>query len=217
MKKHYLSLLISAFAILSMCFCKRGSKESFTESPKSSFETKIDTTNVPKRLSWYFEKAVELKDDSKYSKLFFYTFPRTFNEFNALYGYSDSKGPMPLYEKYEEHVSFFCDLNALNKEKFASKLIVISLNGHWEADAISMLQHCALSFTKENINLIVKELDHYKSEEIASFWYFLFDGPHPAKDIPINIEAIRNSNPKIYKLAQEAFEQVHLQSEHHGN
>lgn len=179
-------------------------------------ETKVDTTSLAAKLSWYYGKATEFKGNTRYKLLFLYLFPKSYKEFISLYGYSDEIGEMPLYAKYEEHINFFCETSTLNKQKFATKIVAICINGQWDADAVNFLQECALNFTNANSEVIAKELNSYKNEEIKSFWYFLFDGPHPAKNIPVNLDKIHSSNPMIFRLANEAFEKVHQQSEKHG-
>jgi hypothetical protein len=202
--------LILAFRI------KGNSTPNFPVIPQYSTQLKIDTTALANKLSWYYEKAMKFKGNTSYRSRFFYLFPGSYKEFNSLYGFSDKAGEMALYPKYDEHINLFCESSTLNKQKFAAKIVAICINGQWDADAVNMLQQCALTFTNANSELIAKELNSYKSEEIKSFWYFLFDGPHPAKNIPVNIEKIRSSYPQVYRLAKEAFEQVQQQSEKHG-
>jgi len=195
---------------------KGNSKNSIKTTSQFLVETKIDTTNLAGKLSWYYDRAIEFKDNSRYRYHFLSLFPKTYEEFISLYGYNKDDKEMPLYAKYEEHINLFCETSTLNKQKFAAKIVAICIKGKWDADAINMLQECALKFTNEHTILIAKELNSYGNNEIRSFWYFLFDGPHPAKNIPVDIDKIRSSDPQIYKFAKEAFEQVHQQSEKHG-
>lgn len=209
--------LILFLVLLSLALRLKGEILSTTTVRHKFFtNTKVDTTNLAKKISWYYDKAIKFKGNNRYRLHFFYLFPKSYKEFISLYGNSDKYGKMPLYADYKEHIDLFCGSSNLNNQKFAAKIVAICIKGKWDADAVNMLQECALNFTNEHTLLIAKELNSYGNNEVKSFWYFLFDGPHPAKVIPINIDKIRSSDPGIYRLAKEAFKQVHQESEKHG-
>jgi len=176
-----------------------------------------DSTNIAakaKELKGYYAKAKS--DDKEYQVKFFDAFPASFLLFNQLYGYNGNTYHV-LYEESQKHVSLFCELrNTVTKEKYYEKLISLGLNGHWDADAVSYLQHCMEKYIEEDLPLTVSTLENYSDKEIKSFWYFLFDGPHPSETIPVDIDKIRSINDQIASLAEKAFQEVHEDAEPHG-
>lgn len=139
---------------------------------------KNSQNNQTDDLKEYYEKALG-KDSIKYMKLFFVTFPSTFEVFHSFYGYMET-GPMPLYSLYVKHIAFFCKLNTTQSETdYFNKLIKLGINGHWDADGVSALQECILSHINEKPDLTINLLKQFKDMEKRSFWRFLFDGPHP--------------------------------------
>lgn len=176
-----------------------------------------DSTDIEakaKELKEYYAKAKS--DDREYQMKFFDAFPASFTLFNQLYGYSENTYHV-LYEESQKHVSLFCELrDAVAKEKYYEKLVSLGLKGHWDADAVNYLQHCMEKYIKEDLSLIVSTLENYSNKEIESFWYFLFDGPHPSETIPVNIDKISSINDRIAGLAEKAFREVHEDAEPHG-
>ena len=70
---------------------------------------------------------------------------------------------------------------------------------------------------KEDLQKLTIVLQTYPAAEIESFWYFLFDGPHPAETFPIDINQLRSIDSQMATIAEKAFEKVHNEVEPHGN
>ncbi|WP_321480953.1 hypothetical protein [uncultured Bacteroides sp.] len=126
---------------------------------------------------------MEIKADllkEAYSKnnyfVFFKEFPDTFADFLSLYGFDDEKGAMPLYSCYDKHVRSFFYSYDLNKEKFIPKLFNLGKEGHWEADATSVLQENILIFMKNHSKDMVEYLETKPENEVSHFWHYVFDG-----------------------------------------
>ena len=177
---------------------------------KNTVNLSVDTSRLSQKLSWYYDMAIKSKK-ARYELLFLKSFPNTFKQFTSLY--SDEKSE--IYNN-EEHVRFFCKTSALDKEKFASKIVSIGINGYWEEDAVSLLQSCALNFTAENGVMIIKALNKYGKKDVKGYWRFIFDGPHPPKSIPDNIEKTLLHYPDMNELAKAALTELHLTQEKHG-
>ena len=188
--------------------CPAGSNKMQQEQDSTNIEAKA------KELKEYYAKAKS--DDREYQVKFFDAFPASFSLFNQLYGYNTHTQHV-LYEESRKHVSLFCELrDAVAKDKYYEKLVSLGLNGHWDADAVTYLQICMERFIKEDLPLTVSTLENYSDKEIKSFWYFLFDGPHPSETIPVDIDKIRSINGRIASLAEKAFHEVHEDAEPHG-
>jgi hypothetical protein len=63
----------------------------------------------------------------------------------------------------------------MDKNVFIKKVINISLNGYWNADAVSIFQDEMQKSILNNIEQFLKALEHYTDSEIKSFWHFFFD------------------------------------------
>lgn len=170
-------------------------------------------------LKGLYSKAVS-ESGTEYQKQFFEAFPSSFSLFNKIYGFEDDTdgfNPNILYDVHLSHLNLFCSLKkSVNKKAFYKKIIILGINGHWQADAVGFLQHCTRETIKEDLPLTIEILENYSNEDIKSFWYFLFDGPHPSAAIPIDVEKIRGINSQIADLAEEAFREVHENAEPHG-
>ena len=188
--------------------CPAGSNKMQQEQDSTNIEAKA------KELKEYYAKAKS--DDREYQVKFFDAFPASFSLFNQLYGYNTYTLNV-LYEESRKHVSLFCELrDAVAKDKYYEKLVSLGLNGHWYADGVNYLKHCMERCIKEDLPLTVSTLENYSDKEIKSFWYFLFDSPHPSETIPVDIDKIRSINGRIASLAEKAFHEVHEDAEPHG-
>jgi hypothetical protein len=107
---------------------------------------------------------------------FFQEFPKTFNEFEILYGYSDSTGGAVFYNDYPEHLNFlFSDIDS---DIDFRKIIEICLEGKWDADAVNMFQSKTRDLLLNYNRVFLSTLFKFNKKEQESFWYFIFDGPH---------------------------------------
>lgn len=184
----------------------------------SQDKTKQNAVEIAKELKAQYSKA-KSENNFESKEYFFEVFPSTFSLFKKIYGYTDKKEfkPHELYSVYHSHLKFFCGLkNIIAKKSYYKKLIGLGINGKWQADAVNSLQHCLKESVQENLPLTISVLENYSNEDIKSFWYFLFDGPHPSETIPIKIEKVRNINSEIANLAEEAFQEILKDAEPHG-
>jgi hypothetical protein len=130
-------------------------------------------------LTKYYNLAKTSQDSNLYKEKFFEIFPDNFQLFDSIYGYKDigidSTYYSPLYSESLDHIIFFFDIyNIINKSIFIKKVINISLNGHWEVDAINIFQDNLQSLFMDDTKHFLKVLATYKDTEIKSFWNFFF-------------------------------------------
>ena len=178
-------LILIAFFLLFHIGSSKGQTNKIQK--KNKYANQIEILKVD------YNKA-QGKDSVKYAKLFFAAFPDNYLSLNSIYGYSDKAGAMPLYGLYNQHIEYFCRLNAIIPSKiYFNKLVKLGINGQWDADAINAIQDCILSHANEKPNLIVTLLKQYNEKEIRSFWRFLFDGPHP------NSKGVKNQYNLLHK------------------
>ncbi len=213
--KKLLSLILLPVICLFLGFCKNKLNDNSIEWQERSTTDTISLDTQRGVLEDYYNLA-QGKDSIKYQKKFFAAFPNDFKSFNSLYGYIEGKGAMPLYDQYSNHINFICRMRVIEEEEFLKKLVNLSLNGHWDADAINLLQDCIADHAAINLSLTVNVLKQFNQSEIKSFWFFLFDGPHPPTNIPVDLSSLNKLDPEIAAHAEEAFRNVHKASEHHG-
>lgn len=184
-------------------------------------DTIIKSNNVDS-LKAYYDKCHGTTDTLKFKRLFFSSFPNNFNSFDSTYGYDDKKGEMPLYNLYEKHINFFCRLVSEQSESERyNKLIRIGIGGHWDADAVNLLQECIVYHINKNPSLALTQLKKFNDKEIKSFWKFFYDGPHPS-DTQIKkrysnlYEKIKVLDTSIASLMKNEYERLVKESEMHG-
>lgn len=156
---------------------------------------------------------LETAFDNKKPLEFFELFPKTFSQFNQLYGFDDKKGECILYKKYQEHIGFICDNNNIPLKDKLSKMIAIGVNGKWDADAVSMLQQCTLNLIKDNVKISLQILNGLSKSDILNFWTYLFDGPHPNDEVNKNNfntlhKSIMTIDSAQAKLMEQAFKNI---------
>lgn len=166
------------------------------------------------------DKAAKLSEfyATKNCKEFVNTFPNTFQEFNNLYGYEDGKGGNILYSN-PEHIDYFFECSEVSYQEKLDKIVKTGIDGKWDADTTNLFQDSAFELVKSHINEAKEILDKLPNEKAASFWYFLFDGPHPNdKEVVKNFELMRNllgKNSKQSKLLLAQYQKLKTDWENH--
>jgi hypothetical protein len=165
-----------------------------------------------------YEKAAQSKliygkwqedpNKEKYESAFFKEFPNDYKTFAIIYGYDDSKKGKPgiLYHySYDHIIKFFGKITLVVDTLYYSKIIAISVDAHWQADAESFFQDVVREHTTRDMALVHYILSQYPEDKILQFWKFYFDGPHPAKTIDKDLHSyfqIRDAN--MCKLIDKA-------------
>lgn len=185
------------------------------EEKKYSFNTDfLNNAERAKKLTYLYEQANNANIDSVREKSrieFFRTFPDDFDTFNSIYGWKgwpDDSTKGMLYEEHFDQIIFFNELSLIPQKIYIKKLIELSKNGMWDADAVSMMQHGLRKKMKEKSKIFRDVLNNYSHSIQKSFWYFYFDGPHPPKEIPEYLAFIQEANPEMYTLIEETLKQV---------
>lgn len=172
------------------------------------------------RLQEYYLKSTKGPDTLKYQKLFFDEFPTRFSEFDSLYGYKENVTGDLIYSGIlEDHaiphiINLFNRITCISEKNYLNKTINIAINGRWEADGVSYFLHGLQERVLKNPALTFKLLENRSDEEIKSFWYFFYDGPHPAENIPKEFDIMKIINPKIYSLMETAHKEVLKDADH---
>jgi len=157
---------------------------------------------------------------TEYEQNYFEVFPASFKSFNNILGDSASGSiythfefkPGPLYHDSYSYIKTFFNLD-IEKSKYYTKMIKISLDGHWAGDAVSIFQELLAEEVNNNLSDFIPLLAEYTDEVVKSFWYFLYDGPHP--DHPLkkklyNSLEIRllEKNSRVAELMEQAYTEL---------
>ena len=170
------------------------------------------------KLTDYFSK-VHGQDSIKYQKLFFATFPDNFIDLNAVYGFNSKIHDnvyhgAPLYDGYE-HISFLFDLTTIPEKEFYQKILNIAIGGHWNADAVNYFQDGLHRKVLQNPKLAFDLLKVKNDSEIKSIFFFFFHGIHPPyENIPVELQAMKTYDSRIYKILKQGFIEAISKSGH---
>ena len=91
-----------------------------------------------------------------------------------------------MYSKYELHIPYFFECPDVATREKMIRVVDIGIDGKWDADAVGLFQESAFSLVKNNPNDATEILDKLSNDKASSFWFFLFDGPHPNDKENIN-------------------------------
>lgn len=156
-------------------------------------------------------------------------FPNDFVEFIDMFGYIEipEKNDYKLGVLYFESVSYICRYyqiaHLVNKQTFCQKIINISINGFWQADAVGLFQEqlrnliTSQPFLCEKIDTVnvnipheLKDvllicLDKCSDNTIESFWHFYLDDAENVNNelYSTTINAIIGYDRLVYLLNKE--------------
>ncbi|WP_047043435.1 hypothetical protein [Vibrio mexicanus] len=110
-----------------------------------------------------------------------------------------------------EYVDLYFELSRDRKKYYP--LTSIALNGHWEVDGVNYYRYRLIELLKLEPEHIAKTLDSIGTEDLDSFWFFYFDGPHLAKDMPDEVLALDRISKRVFASAKGVYEyyrEVHI-------
>jgi hypothetical protein len=184
-------LLITITVLISNCV--QGNKSNQTQESIQPVDTLLD------------EKEVN----------FFNEFPNSFGEFQKLYGFDDNKGESIYYRSANRRIdSLFSSKKAVSDSVFVNKLIDISKDGKWDADAVNYFQQNLRTYFFVNSQVFLSMLGKEKQSNIDGFWYFFLDEPHLNEDVDKEARKLISSDPTMVKSYSIALEKVKADNVH---
>lgn len=101
----------------------------------------------------------------------------------------------------------------IQEEIYYKKMISVGMGGFWDSDSVTFLIWHITGLMFQNTKLATKILSSYTDDEIASFWFFLFDGPAPSHPDKVKwknelYDKIQKINPRVAKQIERAYEAV---------
>lgn len=151
----------------------------------------------------YYSLSIKSKDSNLYKASFFQIFPDDFQLFNSIYGYKEINKDFTFYSSLYSvscvHIDrFYSTIDVVDKTHFYKKIINISQNSYWAADAVNYFKHKLHELFLNNTEDFLKVLECYSDIEIKSFWHFFFD--NNIFDHPYNIHRYGKIYRQIYDL-----------------
>lgn len=160
-------------------------------------------------------KVFDLKQayDKKNYQDFFAQFPTTFQHFVNIYGFDDKTGEKPLYKLYLSHINYlFENAEKVDSVVFINKIFEIAKNGTWDADAVGLFQSNLAKNLIKNQDVFLNILSKKTEKELAGFWYFILDGPHPDnkqnRELIENLSGMWGKTNKQIKIIETEFAKV---------
>ncbi|OFX61371.1 MAG: hypothetical protein A2046_15175 [Bacteroidetes bacterium GWA2_30_7] len=134
-------------------------------------------------------KNSNLKSVEKTEIVFFNIFPDSFKEFKCLYGYEgefnglvENLGDGIGAQYAEKHIiQVFSNLK-INSNTVLNKLLKISIEAHWQPDAVNYLIHFLkekLKSTSGGYEIMFSFLAKHEKSEIKNFWEFYYAYEEP--------------------------------------
>lgn len=149
----------------------------------------------------YYNLSISSEDSNHYKALFFETFPDNFQSFLNVYGYYEDEDTFyvrSLYNVSCDHIDrLYITADVVGKADFIKKLVDISQNGYWEADAVNCFKSNLKELFLNNVVDFLIVLESYNDSEKKSFWHFFFD--NIIFDHPYNIRTYG----KVYRRIKE--------------
>jgi hypothetical protein len=171
----------------------------------------------------FMERAKSLNSINRqiWEHKFFCAFPGSFERMQAVFGYDSEKGAAPLYEKGQNVIQYFINLESIPDSIYFGKCVRINIDGVWEADNIAE----AFGFSHrllKNTDNACKALSKFSYKEIESVFRFIFDGPHPKNDYNENlyknlITKIDIQDNRLSRLLTQAYENLMAEDNGHGH
>jgi len=176
------------------------------------------------KLVEYADKIMTSPDNDSilhYKRLFFNSFPQSFTDLINIYSTkrfidgiykmdsSIDPNPGPNVEYAVLHIStIFNNINCIDYKKYINRLIDISIGGYWYWDAVSYFWSGLDDKLRNNPVSFLEELQNRTDEEIESFWFFYFDGPHPPDEIPEHLRFVKEYDQRVYILMMKGLLKV---------
>lgn len=134
---------------------------------------------------------------------FFDALPPDFACFIRIFGFEES--PAPLYSNPQLHALFPKIAKAVPPDKYAKKLVSLSVSARWQADQTGALQDAVRSTVRAHTKIFVDFAGQQTVKSEASVWWFLFSDPHPRPLSPKTQDAICEANKRSCGLSKNAY------------
>jgi hypothetical protein len=156
----------------------------------------VDTT----RLNQTYNDLIKAPFSFEKEKAFLDAFPSTFSEYIMVYQYvPDPNYDLTMYHKGLDHVlKGLGGLKMIPDTIFCDKLIKLSLNGRWNADAPNYLKMLLHQVIEKKPEIMFERLNKMMIGQQFSFWYFYFSSLSIKEDGKTNFQQIKMQMEKNY-------------------
>lgn len=135
------------------------------------------------KLKSAYRELVQNPSSEENQKKFFNAFPNSWKAFLWVYDYYPN-GDLTMYKLGYDHI-----MNGLGKlitlipdSVYCDKLIRLSVDGRWDADAPTYLQTILWETMQKKPEVMFKRLSLLWEGDVFPFWYFFFHTLHTTKE-----------------------------------
>ena len=173
----------------------------------------------------FMERAQDSSSANRiiWEQKFFYSFPNSFTEMQAVFGYDDENGAAPLYDYPSggNVIQYFSQLESIPDSAYYDKYVRINIDGIWEADNIREAFDFANRLKTDTENAC-EVLSTFSDKEIKSVFRFIFDGPHPKNEYNEKLyqslkPTINSQNERLSRLLTDSYENLMAEDDGHGH
>lgn len=166
-----------------------------------SFQTKGQIANFKKLKVAYLNLSEHNTLENQ--NTFFELFPNSFKSFTNAFGFKNRNESL-IYKNQYKYIETFFKLDSVQKDRQINKWINISINGKWDADAVSLFQNILRLRILQKNKLTYQLLKKRTDKEIISFFFFFFNEIHPPKDwIPKKFKVFEKKDNNFYQLIEK--------------
>ncbi|MGF7080862.1 hypothetical protein [Mucilaginibacter sp. UYCu711] len=151
-------------------------------------------------------------DTIPYQKTFFNEFPSNFKELKKLYGWTEQTtyGRTLTYVPPYYFTRFF-EIRCVSHKALTKKIIDVSVNGVWVADAIALFQRAATNYAIAYNKEFIKELQTRSKADAISVWAFYcdYESPYYRKEAYDKlVKATAPNNKKMVELITAGYKKA---------
>ena len=127
-------------------------------------------------------------------------FPDNFKKFTETFGYFPKRKVKNLYHKSHEHISALVEVSKKQPEKVMDLMLNIAVDGTWDADAVSHLQHSLVKLIKDRMDIFLSSFSKIEKEKQNTVIRFLADveNHHVYYDYKAILNMLKKQNKSLY-------------------
>ena len=110
-------------------------------------------------------------------RAYFQAFPQNWSDYMQAFGYNKAAPGQNLYRAAGDYVQAFGHLKDVPKAEYYKKLIGITYNGYWEADAPNYLKGLVTEALDNDTDAFLAVLSKQTRAEQMLFWQYVWQNP----------------------------------------
>ncbi|MBN21263.1 MAG: hypothetical protein CL678_08235 [Bdellovibrionaceae bacterium] len=127
-------------------------------------------------------------------------FPNNFKNFTKTFGYFPKRKVKNLYHNSHEHISTLVGISKKQPKKVMELMLNIAVDGTWDADAVSHLQHSLVKLIKDRMDIFLSSFSIIKKDKQNTIIRFLADveNHYVYDDYKAILKMLKKQNKSLY-------------------